>query len=181
MKPYFSAVTSVTRRQTDYSGAGAKPHPAQRFHNIASLSMVDARASWRSESLAAALAACGGPGRSCAAHPIEFSCAMNARNRLLVHKLVMPRLTFEAGTARPRSGVAGQSAGTRSSRRPSKLKPLVYTLGAAVVVLVTTPRSFAQGCIPAHYLSLSLGAQGIEYLDANQREVDVSYRIFCLC
>lgn len=34
----------------------------------------------------------------------------------------------------------------------------------------------AQGCIPAHYISLSLGAQGISYLNPNQFEGDLSYR-----
>jgi hypothetical protein len=36
--------------------------------------------------------------------------------------------------------------------------------------------AFSQGCIPAHYISLSLGAQGINYLQPGQWEADVSYR-----
>jgi hypothetical protein len=34
----------------------------------------------------------------------------------------------------------------------------------------------AQGCIPAHYISLSLGARGIDYLQPGQWEGDLSYR-----
>jgi hypothetical protein len=37
-------------------------------------------------------------------------------------------------------------------------------------------KAIAQGCIPAHYISLSLGAEGISYLNAGQWEADVSYR-----
>jgi hypothetical protein len=45
------------------------------------------------------------------------------------------------------------------------------------IALLAPPRTgFSQGCIPAHYMSLSLGAQGIQYLDENQWEADVSYR-----
>ncbi|HZR19864.1 MAG TPA: hypothetical protein VFE51_21445 [Verrucomicrobiae bacterium] len=33
-----------------------------------------------------------------------------------------------------------------------------------------------QGCIPAHYISLNLDAQGISYLNPGQWEADVSYR-----
>jgi len=43
--------------------------------------------------------------------------------------------------------------------------------------LILAPRLlFAQGCIPAHYISLSLGAQGINYLQPGQWQADVSYR-----
>jgi hypothetical protein len=43
--------------------------------------------------------------------------------------------------------------------------------------LLLAPRiSFPQGCVPAHYVSLSLGAQGVSYLNPGQWEGDVSYR-----
>jgi hypothetical protein len=35
---------------------------------------------------------------------------------------------------------------------------------------------FAQGCVPARYISLSLGAQGIAYLEPGQWEGDLGYR-----
>src|SRR5215213_5353074 len=35
---------------------------------------------------------------------------------------------------------------------------------------------FAQGCIPAHYVSLGLGARGISYLQPGQFEGDIFYR-----
>jgi hypothetical protein len=34
----------------------------------------------------------------------------------------------------------------------------------------------AQGCVPAHYISLSLGARGIDYLPPQEWEGDLSYR-----
>src|ERR1700676_855376 len=45
------------------------------------------------------------------------------------------------------------------------------------VALFAAPQAvFPQGCIPAHYMSLSLGAQGIQYLNPGQWEGDISYR-----
>ena len=46
----------------------------------------------------------------------------------------------------------------------------------AIVGLLSARVIFAQGCIPAHYISLSLGAQGVSYLSPGQFEVDLSYR-----
>ena len=47
----------------------------------------------------------------------------------------------------------------------------------AMVGLLSDRVLFAQGCIPAHYVSLSLGAQGISYLKPGQFEGDLFYRI----
>jgi hypothetical protein len=49
-------------------------------------------------------------------------------------------------------------------------------LATAVSLVALLPRAFSQGCIPAHYMSLSLGAEGITYLAPGQWEGDVSYR-----
>ncbi len=46
----------------------------------------------------------------------------------------------------------------------------------AVVGLLSARVLFAQGCIPAHYVSLSLGVQGISYLQPGQFEGDLFYR-----
>jgi hypothetical protein len=59
---------------------------------------------------------------------------------------------------------------------------LVSSYPNSICLLILTglfcaPRlAFSQGCIPAHYISLSLGAEGINYLEAGQWEADVSYR-----
>src|SRR5271166_6169638 len=49
-------------------------------------------------------------------------------------------------------------------------------LTTAVGLIALLPRAFSQGCIPAHYMSLSLGAEGITYLEPSQWEADISYR-----
>src|SRR5579883_773075 len=49
-------------------------------------------------------------------------------------------------------------------------------LATAVGLVGLLPRGFSQGCIPAHYMSLSLGAEGITYLAPGHWEADVSYR-----
>jgi hypothetical protein len=46
----------------------------------------------------------------------------------------------------------------------------------AIVGLLSARVVFAQGCIPAHYVSLSLGAQGISYLQPGQFQGDLFYR-----
>ncbi len=46
----------------------------------------------------------------------------------------------------------------------------------AIAGLLSARLLFAQGCIPAHYVSLSLGAQGISYLEPGHFEADVFYR-----
>jgi len=46
----------------------------------------------------------------------------------------------------------------------------------AIVGLLSARVLLAQGCIPAHYVSLSLGAQGISYLKPGQFEGDLFYR-----
>ncbi len=46
----------------------------------------------------------------------------------------------------------------------------------ALALLAVPQAAHPQGCIPAHYMSLSLGAQGITYLNAGEWEGDVSYR-----
>src|ERR1700682_501589 len=55
------------------------------------------------------------------------------------------------------------------------------TLGLPVLVtlagmLALPPNAFPQGCIPDHYMSLSLGAEGIQYLPSGEWEGGVSYR-----
>ena len=45
-----------------------------------------------------------------------------------------------------------------------------------IPLLAFSPRAPAQGCIPAHYMSLSLGARGIQYLNAGEFEGGLSYR-----
>jgi hypothetical protein len=46
----------------------------------------------------------------------------------------------------------------------------------AIVGLLSVRVLFAQGCIPAHYVSLSLGARGISYLQPGQFQGDLFYR-----
>src|SRR5262245_41176228 len=46
----------------------------------------------------------------------------------------------------------------------------------AIVGSLSVRVLFAQGCIPAHYVSLSLGARGISYLEPGQFEGDLFYR-----
>jgi len=46
----------------------------------------------------------------------------------------------------------------------------------AIIGLLPVRILFAQGCIPVHYVSLSLGAQGISYLQPGQFEADLFYR-----
>jgi hypothetical protein len=58
---------------------------------------------------------------------------------------------------------------THSCPRPIGALLSLTLLGAARL-------AFSQGCIPAHYISLSLGAQGINYLEPGGWEADVSYR-----
>jgi hypothetical protein len=58
---------------------------------------------------------------------------------------------------------------THSCPRPIGALLSLTLLGAARL-------AFSQGCIPAHYISLSLGAQGINYLEPGRWEADVSYR-----
>lgn len=52
------------------------------------------------------------------------------------------------------------------------------TIGAllSLTLLAAARLAYSQGCIPAHYISLSLGAEGINYLQPGQWEADVSYR-----
>ena len=53
----------------------------------------------------------------------------------------------------------------------------IILAGALLIPLwACTPRAAAQGCIPAHYMSLSWGARGIQYLDAGEFEGGLSYR-----
>jgi len=59
----------------------------------------------------------------------------------------------------------------RLRRRASKSLGCVAIVGSLSVRVL-----FAQGCIPAHYVSLSLGAQGISYLQPGQFEGDLFYR-----
>ncbi|HEV8541301.1 MAG TPA: hypothetical protein VGR78_02810 [Verrucomicrobiae bacterium] len=47
---------------------------------------------------------------------------------------------------------------------------------AGISACAFTRNLFSQGCIPAHYMSLSVGARGISYLEPGQWEGDVSYR-----
>src|SRR6266581_7608324 len=64
------------------------------------------------------------------------------------------------------------------SRSPARMPPLRRLVGflIAVGLLCTSKTALSQGCIPAHYVSLSLGAQGVTYLSPGQWEGDVSYR-----
>ncbi len=63
-----------------------------------------------------------------------------------------------------------------------RLPSITWSCAGPIVPLLTlgllsVPRSAcSQGCIPAHYISLSLGAEGINYLQPGQWEADVSYR-----
>jgi len=52
----------------------------------------------------------------------------------------------------------------------------LYVFATIVGVLAFAPRAFPQGCIPDHYMSLSLGAEGIQYLPSGEWEGGVSYR-----
>jgi hypothetical protein len=61
---------------------------------------------------------------------------------------------------------------------PSSARPfLKVSISSIVAVFVLLEQKVpGQGCIPAHYISLSLGAEGINYLDAGHWQADVSYR-----
>jgi len=65
-----------------------------------------------------------------------------------------------------------------NSTRSAALRLCRGTLSTLVTIgLLLAPRiASPQGCIPARYLSLSLGAQGISYLSPGQWESEVSYR-----
>ena len=63
------------------------------------------------------------------------------------------------------------------SRRPFSFAALyspAFLIGLGWLGSATSGRS--QGCIPAHYISLSLGAEGVNYLRPGQLEGEVSYR-----
>src|SRR5689334_15817774 len=60
---------------------------------------------------------------------------------------------------------------TRWHRCTSKALGCLAIVGSLSVRVL-----FAQGCIPAHYVSLSLGAQGISYLEPGQFEGGLFYR-----
>jgi|ERR1044071_3078506 hypothetical protein len=47
---------------------------------------------------------------------------------------------------------------------------------AVILILDGSQRGFAQGCIPARHLALSLGAEGISYLEPNHWDISLSYR-----
>jgi hypothetical protein len=57
-----------------------------------------------------------------------------------------------------------------------KFKLGLYVFATVVGVLAFAPSAFPQGCIPDHYMSLSLGAEGIQYLPSGEWEGGVSYR-----
>jgi hypothetical protein len=57
--------------------------------------------------------------------------------------------------------------------RRSASRGLLYV---AIAGVLSARVAFAQGCIPAHYISLTLGAQGISYLQPGQFEADLFYR-----
>ena len=59
---------------------------------------------------------------------------------------------------------------------PSIVRPLLNASISLLVLILLEQRAPGQGCVPAHYISLSLGAEGITYLDPGQWEADVSYR-----
>jgi hypothetical protein len=65
-----------------------------------------------------------------------------------------------------------------NSTRSAALRLCPWTLSTLVTIgLLLAPRiASPQGCIPARYLSLSLGAKGISYLNPGQWEGEVSYR-----
>jgi len=53
---------------------------------------------------------------------------------------------------------------------------VILVSSSAVCILGMGSKACSQGCIPAHYVSLSLGAEGISYLQPGQCEAGVSYR-----
>ena len=72
---------------------------------------------------------------------------------------------------------AGLASGARNSASMRWRRCVSKGLGfLAIVGLLSARVLFAQGCIPAHYVSLSLGAQGISYLEPGQFEADLFYR-----
>src|SRR2546429_4415760 len=50
------------------------------------------------------------------------------------------------------------------------------SLAVALGLLSGPPRAFSQGCIPARHMALSLGAEGISYLEADHWQATLSYR-----
>lgn len=57
------------------------------------------------------------------------------------------------------------------------IKVSLYVI-AIVGALALPSKAFAQGCIPAHYMSLSLGANGIQELTSGEWDLGISYRFF---
>ena len=50
------------------------------------------------------------------------------------------------------------------------------SLAVALGLLSGLPKAFSQGCTPARHMALSLGAEGISYLEADHWQATVSYR-----
>jgi hypothetical protein len=53
---------------------------------------------------------------------------------------------------------------------------LLFVVSLALGLLAIPPEACSQGCVASHYMSLSLGAQGAQYLSGGQWEADVAYR-----
>ena len=55
-------------------------------------------------------------------------------------------------------------------------RPTVVILAATLGIFAPGQDGFAQGCIPARHIALSLGAEGITYLEPNHWDISLSYR-----
>jgi hypothetical protein len=54
--------------------------------------------------------------------------------------------------------------------------PGAFVLTVCLCFLGAGQRALAQGCIPARHIALSLGAEGISYLEPNHWDISLSYR-----
>jgi hypothetical protein len=59
---------------------------------------------------------------------------------------------------------------------PARMRLAAARWGLAFVSFAYAEHALPQGCIPARHVALSLGSQGLSYLQPNQWELSVSYR-----
>lgn len=62
------------------------------------------------------------------------------------------------------------------TRFPGKQLRTVVLACALALTNAIPPETHGQGCVPIRHLSLSLGAEGIRYLDAHEWDFSISYR-----
>src|ERR1051326_6302268 len=68
------------------------------------------------------------------------------------------------------------SIGPRFCSHPTNIQRMACLATSLALSSLLLRPVFAQGCVPAHYISLSLGARGIDYLQPQEWQGDLSYR-----